>query len=335
MMAPSKQSDVSRNDTPINDFFSTRFMKKEFTTDTTLRLHKLTNQVHRCFDIHAFHEHDGFRPDYQILEQSCRLATCLLTCGACDLHLKQIILPLKTHSRIDPNDNKKQVLEDDLVLQTLAPWEKDMINKYVLYTSYLVHFDISTDLQAGATTEQIGSNDIILPECPNGFKSIIHISRSAYDALAQATADPDDVPRLLTLRFEFAVMLVHELMHAIHNLLRGRLDHEPFLGPDVRTAERGYEVEAALFGGHLRRMFAEGDPDDKYSVVHHVHEGKKSRLVGLPVLWEYPYHGLLEEYELMGLDWPVRRVPEEEESKLDVAWRVPVTFPQRFFQDGF
>lgn len=137
--------------------------------------------------------------------------------------------------------------------------DKAVIGSWLAHLAKHMRFVVTDGIVGGACTEQLGDNDIVLPECPDGFKSLVRIRRSMYDELAAATNDAEDLPCLMMLRFEFAVMLVHELTHALHNLRRGRLEHEPYIG-DNAVSKLGFEMERILFGGHLTRIFPEGDP---------------------------------------------------------------------------
>lgn len=325
---------LSQNDTDIDNFLTkTKFMKKESTTAKTLQLGRLTNEIFPLFGEEMFVEHDGFKPDFDVLEQPARLASRLLQCGAADRLLKRIVMPEKNHVWVDPNDYKKFGLEDDIGSGAVTEKDRGFIRQWLVHLSKYTEIVVSKDIETGATTTQLGENHIFEEECPDGFSSTVSISSKMYNALVEATKDPNDVPRLLMLRFEFAVMLVHEMTHALHNIRRGRLDHEPFIG-DSEVSELGYEMENELFGGHLTRLYSDGDPDDKQNVVLHKHDEKKSRLVGVPVIWEYPYQGLVEEHRAIGEQMPVRVEPKDNR-QYDLAWRVSPTFVQRFLTDDF
>lgn len=169
-----------------------------------------TNDISVNFDVSLFWELGGFTPDYSVLEQSCCLASHLLTCGAIDLYLKRNVFPGKVHTSVNPSDLSKTVLQDDLGSDMTTPQDKAAMVSGIAHLGNNMHFDVSNDIQGGATTEQIGDDDIVLSECPNGFKSIFHISRKMYDKLIEAMQTPPDVPHLLMLRrFSCAVALTH------------------------------------------------------------------------------------------------------------------------------
>jgi hypothetical protein len=162
-----------------------------------------------------------------------------------------------------------------------------------------------------------------------GEKSRIYISASMYDTLRDAQGT-NDIPLLLKLQFEFAVTLVHEIGHALDNLCHGQLAWNHFCGDSI-VCETGFELENRLFGGHLT-MFCEGWEDPKKWNRYH-HDGQRSSLSGVLVLWEYPYQGAVAAYRDHGS--MQTRGELKNIRPLDVAWRVPVTFLQNFFEDTF
>lgn len=70
-------------------------------------------------------------------------------------------------------------------------------------------------------------------------------------------------------------------------------------------------MEKSLFGGHLTRLYSQGDPNDDENVLLHKHEGKKSKLLDVPALWEHPTQGRVKEYRAMGSEMRVQVEPEE------------------------
>lgn len=105
---------------------------------------------------------------------------------------------------------------------------------------------------------------------------------------------------------------------------------EPYFGFNS-VAELGFEMESWLFDGNLSVLF---NTEEELTVVKH---GRRlSEMRGVLVLWEYPRQGLYESYVGFGdADGMEHRGQPKDSRALDVAWRVPVGFLQRFFRDDF
>ena len=75
------------------------------------------------------------------------------------------------------------------------------------------------------------------------------------------------------------------------------------------------------------------DWEDPIRWNRYVHNGQRSSLAGVLVSWEYPYQGVVAAYN--GHGGLEKRGDLKSIRPLDVAWRVPITFLQRFFDDDF
>lgn len=164
------------------------------------------------------------------------------------------------HRRSTPLDShgvsREVEYEEDLPL--CSEVERKKIRGLLEDVARHVKWAVVDSPDSGAVTQQAGDEKRILPECPYGYKSTVEISKSIYDTLADASRKADDLPLLIILRFEFAVMMIHELAHLVHNFAFGKLDREPSFGSSG-VVEIGFEVENRLFGGHLCRMYDDID----------------------------------------------------------------------------
>ena len=124
---------------------------------------------------------------------------------------------------------------------------------WLYHPAFAVDYDLDPDVPTPVTI-QFGTAEEIDPDCPYGYKSLIKIPESVYNDLAAAREHPEDAPRLLSLQLELAVIFIHEIGHALHNLIHGKLTFEHFLG-DAIVFEVGFELEICLFGGLLTRLF--------------------------------------------------------------------------------
>ena len=335
-MPRRRTAKVAKCDTDANTFLeNTRFTKKTVTRSETLKLGRLDNDIHDLFK----HTLSAAVPDYRVVEQSARLATRFLTCGVLDRYVNTMIDHnarkarlwvdvddpyLKTGFEFPTHENKHESLTDR---------QQDGVKGFLLLLAGALAYKLDNDLDGDAITEQIGELNIVDPACPNGYRSIVTLSKEQYNALVAARQNPTDLPLLIWLQVKLAVTLIHEVVgHALCNFQFGKSDREPYFGDEI-VAEPGFEVEKRIFGGRLSLMYDEAHADERHNVYLYEHNGVQSALRGIPVLWEYPCQGLLEQYRAtgsMGL-----RIPRERVRPLDVAWRVPVKFLQDLFDNNF
>lgn len=280
-MARSTTEITAQNDTPSARFYASRFMKKEPTTSAVLQLGRLSNEIHPLFDKGRFCTSEEGGIDYRVIEQPARLVNRFLESEEAFAFFKTTLLPEGFWQ--NPKDQRDWAVQ---YASRIIPADKNEQGKIQAFLNDVADNTVWTVKDVPgceAVTDQVGKKDVQLPECPYGHKSIIQISKIKYDALASAHSRGDDVPLLLTLRFEFAVMLTHEVAHAAHNFRFGKLDHEPAFGK-AGVAELGFELESCLFGGHLARLYTHVDPAGTETLQVHRHNGKLSDLPGLLVL---------------------------------------------------
>jgi hypothetical protein len=159
--------------------------------------------------------------------------------------------------------------------------------------------------------------------------SVITFGRKLYDDLVtEEGRQPQDMDlsRLLTLRFLLAVMLTHEVVHALRYAADGDLRMDVFLGTKAVLSERRFELEARLFGGRFEMRFGD-EKNAKYALeIHKKSVGAQvaSTLVGVPVIWDWSERLVSAPYykEILSL-WR-RNDRETRMHENDVAWRIQV-----------
>ena len=88
-----------------------------------------------------------------------------------------------------------------------------------------------------------------------------------------------------------------------------------------------------MFGGHITTIFNDTlDSDIRRHRTDANDEASRSRLVGIPVMWDWPYAGLVLGYDCDKdmIAWRPNQIPER-----DLAWRIPLEYFGRMFRKGF
>ncbi|KAK3713533.1 hypothetical protein LTR37_008491 [Vermiconidia calcicola] len=290
---------ASQHDTFVDDFYKTKFMTKEYTKLEKLQLERLTNDIHPLFSEPLAKA----TPDYGVVEQSARLATQLIVTGPLDHFFRTMIDNPKFHNwtdRDDPSKNGVEYSEAEVDPRVpITEHDYDRVQEYLRKLASTIEYVVDEndgDHHHHGLTDQLGDADVVDPVCPDGYRSLIHISRKMYSELAEAQCHPGDVPLLTILQLEFAETLVHEACHALRNFINGKIDDEPFFGNEI-VAEVGSAAEVRLWGGHLSRLYSVPHAyDDSQNVHLYKHNGIWSKLVGAVVLWEYPTHSIADNY---------------------------------------
>ena len=305
-------------------------MEHEYMALDELRIGLLRNQVHALFS-------ESLRtavPDYSVVEQSAKLASHFVECGVLD-RLFLAIWDNGKHgrgwrSRTNPNKVGYEYPPEDLdETVPITPADRIRVRKLLKTLSDNIYYRVDDKADAHAITHSLINDKVPDKSFSKGERSRVKISVNIYNALRTAQCGKD-AALLLRLQFEFAVVLVHEIGHALDNLCHGQLTWHHFFGENA-ICETGFEIENRLFGGHLTMVYEGWEDPKKYNRYHH--GGQRSSMSGVLVLWEYPYQGVVAAYGNHGL------LQERGELKairrFDVAWRVPITFLQRFFEESF
>lgn len=125
-------------------------------------------------------------------------------------------------------------------------------------------------------------------------------------------------------------------MHALLVAKMGNVPYEPFFYGEI-VAEIGFEMEKRLFSGRPTLIFN----GDEGRIYHHYTRNRRSvntTLVGIPVLFEYPDRGLIDEYRSENDYIGVRTGPNLNEDHLptyDLAWRIDIARVERYLRNDF
>ncbi|KAK4494441.1 hypothetical protein PRZ48_014739 [Zasmidium cellare] len=167
------------------------------------------------------------------------------------------------------------------------------------------HLDTSGPLTWNGSTvpDMILGNLGSLPGC--GSKIFISATSPYHRGLLQSFTGEYDLIQHQYCSFKLAVTLVHELTHAaVYAATTDAVDkYQYFLGPQGKTTEMGFELEAWLFGGVYPEQMFESDPPNYYQYAE---TGKFSRLTSMITVNEYPCPLSLAGYASTGIPQVVK-----------------------------
>ena len=257
-----------------------------------LKIGLLRNQVHPLFS----NPLQSALPKYSVVEQSAKLASHFVECGSLD-RIFLAIWDNGQHGRGWRSTSKPNEVGYEYPPEALdetvpiTPADRIRIRNLLKALSDNIYYRLDKTIDH-ALTHSLTDEKVTDKAFSKGERSRVVIPARMYDSLRKAKACKD-VPLLLKLQFEFAVMLVHEISHAMDNLCHGQLGWHHFFGDSV-ICETGFEIENRLFGGHLTMIFE--DWEDPIRWNRYVHNGQRSSLAGVLVSWEYPYQGVVAAY---------------------------------------
>lgn len=117
------------------------------------------------------------------------------------------------------------------------------VRQHLLHAAQYIRFEVAF----GGDPNITGEAECVerpSPDTPHD-SCIIRISEELYDhAMAK---DAEDSERAATVEFAVAIVMLHELAHALHIIYMGPRDVEDFF-EDSLVAELGFEFESRLFG---------------------------------------------------------------------------------------
>lgn len=328
-----------------NPFWSSRFI--QVNSIPQVNLGDLTNDIHPVFQDTKFPN-----GDYNIIEIPARLATRFLESPI----LLSFFLTLAYRGKlIDLGEEqerygklygytKADTAKSKMKMRKGRSLKEDVRKRDAALqdVARMVRFVSDTKFDNGAVT--VRERRPIQPASelfPKARASKIRYSDALYQRLYNATRTTSDAALILVCRFEFAIMLVHEICHALVNAKEGDLGSEPFFH-NSDFAEAGFELEDRLFGGHFSILFdAENDDGDNDRGDARVHRypgrgsrlGRLSVLRGVPVIWKWPSRGVIRSYLESGDYIGIRDGVELPER--DLAWRLPIEFIAKFFTTAF
>lgn len=209
-----------------------------------------------------------------------------------------------------PNAAIRRAMQDDSDASTL---EIDAIMDELSQCIRLDEAKIATEAKArDGTNTQVRAE----PLTSQGFTHLdgnggtIYYDTDMYLDLLKATRTPlksSDVPNLLILRFQFAITLVHEVMHALQDAIYGELDTDPFHGGD-QLAETGFKAECTLFDGQFDVLSSARSPRGRTMVrTSMLSEDIPSELVGIPLVWRWPCRTTMMRYTHYNLGISARK----------------------------
>ena len=284
--------------------------------------------------------------DYSVIEPSVRLASHLLKHPSLRPMLRTILkhgkmIPVGEKSSSGkplyqyPDDSADEMTDDDIALIDKA---LDDLAGFVTFQAKGKH--TPANAMTEALVKRAPKQDHRTETLP-GHRSRIEYSLALLRRLEKASKPPpskQDKPLLLVWRFTLAVQLAHEVCHALTNAKDGRVKAfavEPFFAGAL-TAEAGFTMEDALFGGSTSLLWADEQPKDEFATrVHYKSKGKLSDLVGVFVLWPWPCTSIVREYHAQQSALHMRKADRAVLAPKDIAWRVAVSDLARFFDTPF
>jgi hypothetical protein len=168
----------------------------------------------------------------------------------------------------------------------------------------------------------------IRPEAPLlkngllGYGSTIATSPSSVAELNRAVQAGDD-DQAEYLSFQLASLWMHELAHAVvFAVLPDGGRGQVFLGPNAKTSEVGFEMEASLFGGHLSVL-----RDEASIAILRTSLSAK----------QWPDWTTVKSYGGSDKDNVILTRADQEEinRRWDVVWRVEWSWITRLFDESF
>ncbi|KAK5111839.1 hypothetical protein LTR85_011737 [Meristemomyces frigidus] len=271
--------------------------------------------------------------DWTVMETPARLASRLLEAPALQPMFYTILNshPVVQGEAVSDEELEDQVHEyaeaDDIPDLTLTAAQTRLVNDGLTALAGMIGFVSSTEVDQGAVCDADATrstDDHFL----NGIGSTISYSSADYSRLVTMQGT-NDWPLLRTTQFQWAIMLVHEVCHALINAREGDVEWEPFFyGKQV--AEVGFEMEYRLFGGHVDNLYA-GDATIRRYQENTAGQDNGSQLNGLMVTWQWPYKEIIAFYERQEHYIASRR----DMPAMDLAWRVTLPYFTEKFTNAF
>lgn len=321
----------------------------------------LTNPIHPILSKARFQDD----VDYSALEMSLRLAsrflaldkvvrhTVVMTDGVISVlpnsegrFLKRSPCPKK-----HPDDNTSDSLEEDEGNDRNDSTEGDeedkdpnhyyhwraneILQQAAEHIQFFVDDSNDEDGKAGYAAHREGPwteaqtsrwNEAQTSRCtPSGVGSDIHIGGSNWTRLKEIL---NNRAGRLCDRFEIARMIVHELSHGLENLYTGWRQSECFY-QDNPISERGFDMEAAIFGGLLDSGGSERLLEARKDEYCPSSPRRKSRTPCM-VFYEWPNQAFADMYAWRRFKMGIVQVRSPAKAR-----RVPLTFVESLFSNAF
>ena len=333
------------NSSQEDAFFTGPFLGRE-TIPNDLKLSDLCNNIHPIFAKELFDR----AMNYDVLLVPLRLASLLLEFETLKPMLWTIIRRNVVEAPDAENDDEKArkcaytVADDIRELKKMDQNQVSQVAQALRCLPSMVRYQLDVELPQGCMAKAASgegphsavavSGDGPHPHFQGGTKSLVKVSDHSYRRLETATKEHSDgnpdMAELISVQFNIAVSMVHEITHALYMAVEGAKNYEPFFGASA-IAEIGFEAEYRLFGGRPDFYGCGGDQAQRYR-LQPGNDGDLSRLKGINVLWEWPENHLVRSYVNMGhmIAWRSARLP-----KTDLAWKIPLTYISRLFSKDF
>ncbi len=225
------------------------------------------------------------------------------------------------------------------------PGSEDKLNETTKAHAQMVLFELAGMIRFQLMVDQPGSENLsggcwidtqaMTPRnkhCfPNGTKTIICISTLDYQQLVAATI-ANDTERLCLLRVQFAMILVHEICHALGNALWGPRRPEPFYRAGA-FAELGFVAEVLLTGGRLGTNESNGLRNSNGLRDHLCLMALVTHPVPFGVLTQMPSPSVRYAYEQSGGCYATR--PGFRKQQCEVVWRIPNSYFESLLSSAF
>lgn len=312
-------------------FWRSQFMKTE-NYPTVAPQADLNNSIHPLFEKRNF---KSVNVNWNIIRTPARLATKFLRAEA----IQPMFHTILSHhpvlqAGLRTNEDKaiwRYVGPDDQPARKLTRLQTANIDTALAALARMIRFVRDNSVNEGGVTDP----DDRMPTdtyFPHGVGSTIRYAGGTYQKMVDARTR-GDWPLLRILQFEFAIMLVHEVCHALFNAREGDVPWEPFF-KNSKVAEVGFEMECRLFGGHIQNLWRDADavykPAAPAGGAGAGGGAVPTELGGVMVKWMWPYRELIEKYKRAGDLIATRGVMPD----MDLAWRIRLPyFTEKFTND--
>lgn len=280
----------------------------------------LSNAVHPIFAEQRFTDE---RINYSVLEQSLRLTSRLIEMSLPFFYTLFFAGVKACHS--DTADVKG--LEFNNLSQRLtisqAARTRDMLHSLCGVITFQVEDDDTYD---GGRCMAVHDGESLHSDGLRGLRSVIFIGQRVYNEAVKVHhgTTPDAVYRL-SIQFQVAVLLGHELAHSVVEAVHSKTPQHRFFLPTSQVAEEGYEWETFTFGG----LISSSIPANSASLIPFYRiDGAPSAQENMFTIKQWPHPIITQYYLSNGLNLATRG----ELRSTFIKWNVDFLFIQNLFQ---
>ena len=209
----------------IRRFFEQTDFMKSYTVPSSMDLGDLDVEVDPIF-----HKSNFPDADYNIIKPSAQLATLLL------YHSQAMLSTIVNHGKFEKLPGVGQrgenqyayAPQDSLPSRSITRDQNQALSSAMHRLADIIVLNRDRKLTSGGMTHPVEGVTDIDRVYPNEMASIVSYSGRAYSKLRDATKAVD-VVAVLVYCADFAIMLAHEVCHALVNARDGVLEFETFL----------------------------------------------------------------------------------------------------------